>query len=93
MSYLCDGHGSGDWAYTPADGGQEADLHAVNYLVEFFNLLLLGCLVVPLFGDGGVSLRVDFFGFERLRHLGSCNSGEVSVAIWLSKDWCERCSG
>ena len=57
---LGDGHGAGDGAQTAADGGQEADFHAVDCFVEVCDLGFLGGGVVPLLGDGGVGLGGDF---------------------------------
>ena len=49
--YLCYSHGTSDGTNAIANRAQEANLHAVDCLVEFFNLLLLWRLVIPLFGD------------------------------------------
>ena len=89
-TYLGYGHGASDGADTVADGGQEADLHAVDCFVEFFDLLLLGCFVIPLIGDCGVGLGVDLGGFEWLRHVESGCCGKDSVCGDRS-GWGDRC--
>lgn len=89
-TYLCYGHRASDWTDAVADGSQEADLHAVDGLVEFVDLLLLGGFVIPLIGDGGVGLGFDVGGFEWFRHVegGCCGEGS-SVCGGLSDYGCE----
>ena len=71
--YLSHGHGARDRADVWTDSRQEANLQAVNRLVKFVDLLLLGRLVVPLIGDGGVDFGIDVGGFEGFRHVeGGC---------------------
>lgn len=38
-----------------------------------FDLILLGGLLVPLLGDGGIGLGVDLGFFKWFRHVGSCS--------------------
>lgn len=67
-TYFGYSHGASDGTNAVTDGGQEADFHAINRLVELVDLLLLGRFVVPLIGDSGVGLGIDMGSFEWLRH-------------------------
>ena len=64
-----DRHGAGDGADVRADGGEEADLFAVDEVVEFADLLGFGRFVVVLFGDGGVGFGGDLLLGELFGHL------------------------
>lgn len=81
VRYLGNGHRPGHWSNTPANGGQETNLHSINSLVELFYLLRLRGRVVPLFRDCGVGLRVHLGGFEGFGHLAVGCSSEAFVCI------------
>lgn len=93
-AYLGYSHGASDRTDTAAEGGQEADLHAVDRLVEVVNLLLLWRFVIPLIGDCGVCFGFDVGGFEWLGHVegGCCGQGSVTCGGGLS-DGCEGSFG
>ena len=77
--YLCHGHGARDKTDVRTDSGQKANLQTVNRLVELIDLLLLGRLMVPLIGDGGVGLGIDVGGFEWFRHVEDGCRGKSSA--------------
>lgn len=83
--YLGYGHRASDGAYAVTDGSQEANLHAVDRLVEFLDLLLLGRVVIPLVGDCGIRLGIDMGCFEFSDHLEGWCCGKGS--------WCGKLSG
>lgn len=85
-TYFGYSHGASNGTNAVADGGQEADLHAVDCLVEFVDLLLLGCFIIPLVCDSGVSLGVDMGSFEWFRHVEGGCCGQCSVLA----DGCEK---
>ena len=71
--YLCHGHGARHDTDVWADSGQEANLQTVHRLVEIVDLLLLGRLMIPLIGDGGVGFGIDVGSFKGFRHVeGGC---------------------
>lgn len=82
--YLGYSHGASDGANAATDGGQEADLHAIDRLVEFLDLLALWRFIVPLIGNGGVGLGFDMGSFEWLRHVEGVCCGKGSVCGELS---------
>lgn len=62
------GHGARNGADARADCGEKACFQGVNGLVEFLDLLVLGCLIVVLHGHGRICLGIDIAGAEGLRH-------------------------
>lgn len=80
--YLSDSHGARNRPDVWTESGQEANLLAVNRLVKFFDLLLLGRIMVPLIVDGGVSFGINVGGFEGFRHVdgGCCGEGSVCMS-------------
>lgn len=69
ISYLSNSHASAHWPNASTDSSQQANLHTIDGLVKFFDLIMLWCLVIPLIGDCGISLGIDVFFFELVRHL------------------------
>ena len=94
VAYLGYGHGASDGTDAVADGGQEANLHAVDRLVEVLDLLLLGRFVIPLIGDRGVGLGVDVGLFEWVGHGegGCCGEGSLCEGS-VSGGWSDGCEG
>lgn len=88
ITYFSYSHGARDGTNAVTDGGQEADLHAIDRLVELVNLLLLGRFVVPLVGNRGVSLGFDMGCFEWFRHVDGGCCGKCSTCG--DGDGCER---
>lgn len=64
------GHCAGGWPDTRANGGKETTLEPIDDLVEILELLLYGGSLVPLLGNGGVGLRVNFVLGEWFDHGG-----------------------
>ena len=65
---FCHGHGTGDWTDTGAHGGEKAAFDAVDNLVEFGELIVKRSRLIPLLGDGRISLGVDLLFREWLDH-------------------------
>ena len=78
-TYFSYSHGASNGTNAVADGGQEANFHAIDCLVEFLDLLLLGRFIVPLIGDSRVSLGIDMGSFKWFRHVEGGCGGEYSV--------------
>ena len=55
-----DGHCTTGWANTRTDGGEKTALEAIDDFVEILELLVFGGVLVPLLGNGGVGLRINF---------------------------------
>ena len=74
------------YAYAWTVGAQDADLEAIDNLVEVFGLGREWGLGIELLGDGRVGLGGDLLFLERLRHVDSSAVGERS-GCESSKSW------